>query len=275
MQMRILIWCSVGLGLLFVMRSVNVFAQAADQMTSASTNDVIFLDDLNFEHNYFEHTTKLGAIFTTGNTESFNISGASNTVYRVGRFANSWRLGAYFNRITETTSSTEGVGTIANYIYGVYRMDYYFLPLTTVFVGGGGYTDEVKGIDLAWQGFSGVSHYFLRSQNVSFNVALGYNFTYENRIEPDPSRDLHSVMGEISYIQRFNDYVSFSQGVSALESINETDDFRVNSDTELTVKLYKIISFVAGYHIRFDNEPTIGKKKLDTIADISLAVTIK
>lgn len=265
----------LALGLLLVVSPVDLMAQAADQMTAVSTDDVLFLDDLNFDKNYFEHTTKIGAIFTTGNTESLNVSGASNTVYRVGRFSNSWRLGAYFNRITATTSSTEGVGTIANYIFGVYRMDYYFLPLTTVFVGGGGYTDEVKGIDLAWQGFTGVSHYFVRSENVSFNVALGYNYTFENRIDPDPSRNLHSVMAEINYTQRYNDYVSFSQGVSALESVNATDDFRINSDTELNVKLYKILSFVAGYHVRFDNQPTTGKKKLDTIADLSLAVTIK
>jgi len=265
----------IGLGFLAFCYPVDVAAQAADQMTAAYDDEALFLDDLDFEKNYFEHTTKAGAIFTTGNTESINVSGTSDTVYRVRRFSNSWRLGAYFNRITATTSSTEGVGTIANYIYGVYRLDYYFLPLTTVFVGGGGFTDEVKGIDLAWQGFTGVSHFFIRTKNTSLNLALGYNFTNEDRIEPDPTRNLHSVSGEITYVQRYNDYVSFSQALNALESVNETSNFRVNSDTELAVKLYKILSFVAGYHIRFDNAPSTGRKKLDTIADLSLAVTIK
>lgn len=273
---KVLIVSCLGLSCLFSFLPRHLWAQAADEMTASNGADgVLFLDDLDFEKNYFEHTTQLGAIFTTGNTESLNVSGASDTVYRVGRFQNSWRLGAYFNRITGTTSSTQSVGTIANYIFGVYRMDYYFLPLTTVFVGGGGYTDEVKGIDIAWQGFTGVSHYFVRTDNVSFNFALGYNFTYEDRMAPDPTKKLHSAFGELNYIQKYNDYVSFSQGVTALESINETNDFRINSDTELTVKLYKILSFIAGYHIRFDNEPTTGRKKLDTIADLSLGITIK
>lgn len=265
----------IGLSFLVFCHPVDVAAQAADQMTTAYDDEVLFLDDLDFEKNYFEHTTKAGAIFTTGNTESINVSGTSNTVYRVRRFSNSWRLGAYFNRITSTTSSTLGVGTVANYIFGVYRMDYYFLPLTTVFVGGGGYTDEVKGIDLAGQGFTGVSHFLIRTDNTSLNLALGYNYTREDRIAPDPTRNLHSIAAGLNYVQRYNDHVSFSQAISAMESVNHTADFRINSDTELSVKLYKILSFVAGFHIRFDNQPTTGKKKMDTIADLSLAVTIK
>ena len=247
--------------------------QAADEMAEATGAETKFLDDLDLEKNFFSHETKAGAIFTTGNTQSLNVSAASQTLYRVRRFANSWRLGAYFNRVNSTTSSTTAVGTIAKYIYGVYRLDYYFLPLTTVYLGGGGYTDEVKDIDLAWQGFTGISHFLIRTKKTSLNIAGGYNFTYENRAFPSSNQRIHAATIQVSYLQEFNEHVSFLQDVSYLQNVKSGKDVRVNSDTELKVKLIKHLALVLGFHVRFDNRPAIDKKKLDTISDVSLALT--
>lgn len=68
--------------------------------------------------------TRPGVIFTTGNTSSINASADTNTVWRIRRFQNTWNLGLYFNRIFRTTSTGVSEGTIAHYIYGIYRLDY-------------------------------------------------------------------------------------------------------------------------------------------------------
>jgi putative salt-induced outer membrane protein YdiY len=223
--------------------------------------------------NEFRHETRAGAIFTTGNTESLSATGNSFTLYRVKRFENKWRLGFYFNRVDENVANPGVVGTIANYIYGFYRLDYYFLPRTTCFVGGGGYSDEIKGIDVAANAFAGVSHYWLRSPTYSLNTALGYDFTHEDRLAPAPSVDIHAILFSLNYQQQFKSYLGFSQGVVLLENGGNGRDLRVNSDTELKVVLTNHFGLIFGFHLRFDNVPVPGFKKLDTISDVSLAVT--
>ena len=148
---------------------LTVWAQAADQVGEASQLEVSVTDEdrLDLSKNVFEHETQVGFILTTGNTDSVAVNGKTFTLYRVKRWENQWEIGAYFNRISAATSSATTTGTVANYVWGTYRLDYYFLPLTTVYFGGGGYTDEIKGIDLGAQAFSGVSHYFIYTKKHS------------------------------------------------------------------------------------------------------------
>ena len=221
--------------------------------------------------NHFESDTRIGGIITSGNTGSISISGSNKTIYRIKRFENTWQSGAYYNRINSTTGGAT-VGTAARYIYGTYRLDYYFLPLTTVFVGGGGYTDEIKGIDLAGQAFTGVRHYFIRNKKIHFGGSVGYNFEYENRVAPATNEDIHSAAQELIFKYVFNDYVTFSQNVEAQENLQKGKDFRLNSDTELSVVLTKHLSFIPGFKLRFDNQPVPTFKKLDTITHMSLSV---
>ncbi len=260
--------------LLATIPAQNLRAQAADALnTGKDLTKASFMEDVDLSKNEFRHETRAGAIFTTGNTESLSATGNSFTLYRVKRFENKWRLGFYFNKVDQNVANPTAVGTIANYIYGFYRLDYYFLPRTTFFVGGGGYVDEIKGIDLAANAFAGVSHYWLRAPTYSLNTALGYDFTHEDRVFPAPSVDIHAILFSLNYQQQFKSYLGFSQGIVMLENGGNGRDLRVNTDTELKVVLTKHFGLIFGFHLRFDNVPVPGFKKLDTISDVSLAVT--
>lgn len=252
---------------------IELRAQAADKVSAAKDLESSYAEDLDLTKNEFKHETKAGAVFATGNTKSFLVDGASFTLYRIKRFENKWNLGAYFNRVSSSVANPGLVGTIANYIYGFYRLDYYFLPRTTVYVGGGGYVDEVKGIDLAGVGFVGVSHYFFREPKYSLNVSLGYDYTFEDRIFPNPDVSIHAVAFGLNYRHQFNDHVGFGQKIKLLENGGNGRDLRLFTDTELKLGMTKHLAIVLGFHTRFDNEPVPGFKKLDTISDVSLALT--
>jgi len=159
--------------------------------------------------------------------------------------------------------------------YGVYRFDYFFSQNTTFLVGVGGYTDTIKGIDLAFQTFAGVDHYFLRTPNYYLSLGGGYNFTYEDRVAPDNNISLHSLFVMFDYQQKFNKVVSFGHTDTFLEALNHGDDFRVNSDTLLKLKMTDLLGLVVGFHLRYDNSPPTGFKKLDTITDVSLSVSFQ
>lgn len=252
-----------------------VWAQAADEIATMNGVPDDFADEIDLSKNYFEHETMAGVIFTTGNTSSINASGNSTTVWRIRRYQNTWNLGMYFNRIFTTTTTGVSQGTIANYIFGVYRFDYFFSQNTTFLIGVGGYTDEIKGIDLAGQAFVGVNHFFLRNPNYHLSLGGGYNYTYEDRVAPDANQSLHSLFVQFDYEQKLNKIVTFGQAAVFLESLNRTQDFRVNSDTLLKLKMTDLLSLVVGFHLRFDNSPPTGFKKLDTVSDLSLAVSFQ
>lgn len=247
-------------------------AQAADEVDKIQLLDIKHAGDIDLTANEFKHETRGGLNFSTGNTKALTISGSSLTLYRVRRWEHNWKLGAYFNRVYSTTNPTTTTGTIAKYIFGTYRLDYYFLPRTTVYFGGGGYTDEIKGIDTAAQVFTGISHYFVKTDRYYFRGSGGYDFTYEDRVAPNPNQLIHSATAELEYWQKFNEIVAFLQTVKGWENIQHGYDFRLHSDTELKITMAKHLALVLGYHVRFDNRPVAAFKKTDTIADISVAV---
>lgn len=251
------------------------WGQAADEISNMTALASGFAQEIDLSKNYFEHETMAGVIFTTGNTNSVNASGNSHTLWRIRRFQHTWNLGMYFNRIFQTTSTGVTEGTLANYIFGVYRFDYFFSQNTTFLLGVGGFTDEIKGIDLAGEAFTGINHYFLRAPTYHLSFGGGYNFTYEDRVAPDPNVSLHSLFAQFDYEQQLNKTVTFGQKAIFLESLNRTQDFRINSDTLLKVKMTELLSLVVGFHLRFDNAPPTGFEKLDTISDLSLAVSFQ
>jgi len=253
----------------------QVFAQAADKMSSVTEVHSDFAKEIDLTQNYFQEDAMAGVVFTTGNTSSINASFNSTTLWRVKRFQNTWNLGAYFNRIFSTTSTGVTSGTLANYIYGTYRLDYYFTQNTTFLFGAGGFTDEIKGINIAGQAFAGINHYFLRTPDYYLSLGGGYNYTFEDRVPPSGNLNLHSLFLLFDYQQHLNKVVSIGETLNILESLNHTDSFRVNSDTILKLKMTKILALAVGFHLRFDNNPPIGFKKLDTISDLSLVVSFQ
>jgi putative salt-induced outer membrane protein YdiY len=230
-------------------------------------------DEFDLTKNEFKDDTRFGLVFQTGNTKSLVLSAGSYTLYRIKRWENKWKFGALFNRIYTATSSTVTPGTIANYIYGTYRLDYYLTERFTLFVGGGGYTDEIKGMDLSFLGFAGAGYFFWRNPKTYLRGSLGYAYTFEDPVAPNPDDNIHSIAEELEFLYKFNDNVGFFQNVNALENVEDGHDVRVNSDTEIRAGIIKHLAVVTAFRIRFDNQPVPGFKKLDTITDVSLALT--
>src|SRR5215831_17207683 len=152
-------------------------AQGKTKFEKTTKGEVLFYTERNLDANYFKNETSLGGIFTSGNVEQISVDGKSETIFRVKRFRNEWDLGGYYNRkFFDADDPLGGAETIARYIYGNYRLDYFLTQDTTFFIGGGGYSDQVKGIPLGARGFTGVSHYFIWTENTALKLSGGYEF---------------------------------------------------------------------------------------------------
>ncbi|QQR80113.1 MAG: DUF481 domain-containing protein [Deltaproteobacteria bacterium] len=260
------LFCAI---LLTVPQSLKAQANEEIKKSTGQNLKTTVGEEEKFQDSEFKNETRAGMILATGNTESFSFSASDLTKYRYKRFENTWRLGSYYSHV----STGPATGTLAKYIYGTYRLDYYFLPMTTVFVGGGGYTDEIKGINVAGSGFGGLTHYLFKQKNRDLSLSLGYDFTREDRIAPALDESIHSATQGLFYREEINSYVNFIETLTAFENMKHGSDMRLLSESSLKVKLTQHLSFVTSYVLRFDNEPVPGLKKLDTLLDVALALT--
>ena len=253
-----------------------LWAQAKGKVEDIAENEMDFFKEFDLEKNFFSNDTQLGAVITTGNVEQITVSGSTVTVFRVKRFQNKWTIGGYYDRtFFNSDDPLDPPETNAKYIFGTYRMDYYITQRTTFFVGGGGFSDQIKGIPLGANAFTGVAHYFIWTEKIVLNLAGGYQFVGEQRDPPDSDRKLNTVKVELTYKQNFNPIVSLSFNVDSLKDVTRLKQWLVDGNVEVKVKLYKILHLAVGFTVRFDNQPTIGFRKVDTITNLSLGVSFK
>ncbi|HKX12165.1 MAG TPA: DUF481 domain-containing protein, partial [bacterium] len=112
--------------------SRNLVAQGQQKFEQSKNEQATFYLERNLDANYFKTDNSFGGVFSTGNVEQISVEGRSNTIYRVKRFKNEWNLGGYYNRKNFDANNPEDPAeTIARYIYGTYRFDYFFTPNTT------------------------------------------------------------------------------------------------------------------------------------------------
>lgn len=251
--------------------SINSFAQAVEDIDKFRYRETQHLSSIDLSKNNLENESRLGLDFNTGNTRSFAATGNHHTLWRIKRFEQNWNLGGNYYRIFSSSRNT-AVGTTENYIFGTFRLDYYFLPRTTVYVGGGGYSDRIQGIDSAGRGFTGISHYFIANERLKFRGQFGYDFTHEERIG-STDNEVHSITSALGVEYLINDFLTFTSNVHAWQNAVHGYDFRLDHVTELETKINSTFSVVVSENIRFDNQPVPGFRKMDTRSKFLLQAT--
>lgn len=224
-------------------------------------------NEFDLTKNEFSTETRFGFVMKQGNSQKETLSGGSYTLYRVRRWENKWKIYTLLDRVFDTSNHFD------LYLYGIYRVDYFITDRLTYYIGSGLYIDEVKGIDKSLHAFNGVSYFLMRKPNTYLRGSVGYRFTWEDPVPPNPNDTIHAAAFEVEFSYKFNDHFSVFQNAGFFESVTEGNDFRILSDTELKAGLTKHFGIVLAYRIRFDNKAVPSFEKLDTIADASLAVT--
>lgn len=212
----------------------------------------------------------LSFIHAAGNTDSLSISADNNILWRKNKFESRWKLGAYFYRVFNSNSRT--TGTLSEYIYGTYRLDYYFHPRATIYIGGGGYSDRITGIDAAGKGFTGFTYLVVDTETTKVRVEAGYDYTYEDRVAPDVNVSVHSIATGVDVSHQINEYVSLFEALESQQNVMSISDFRLQNEIGVKSKLTKIISIKASHKLRFDNQPVTGFGKIDSITDIAFGL---
>lgn len=196
----------------------------------------------------FQDEAELSYVKTGGNSEVTTLSFKNLLKYQFSeRLEGAWELGALYGE-------SDGDRSAESYMTEL-RADYKLIKKLYVYGLAGFLTDDFAGYDRRYYGGLGVGYKFLDGPKHSFSGELGLNYSSEEYTD-NTDNDFIEGRAFVLYEYAINEKSVFSQGVEYLYDFDESDNYRINSDTSLKVQINTVLSLKAGYEVRYDNAPT-------------------
>jgi putative salt-induced outer membrane protein YdiY len=234
-------------------------------------------------------TVQAGGILNTGNTRSLSLSGGSRLSLKRARNVFAAAITATYGTASLRDPTTNEFGDYVNSsenVTGSARYDRFLSEMDALFVSVGALHDPFAGLDIRMQGQAGyLRNFFKYSEGKHrFWGEVGYDLTYDN-FEPDPLLDadgnrldgsqvIHSGRLFVGYDNHVNENVTFLTGVEALLDVQDVDNLRLNSVSELRSKISGKLQLGLQFSLRFDNVPVEGTEKLDTTTTLNLLYSL-
>jgi putative salt-induced outer membrane protein YdiY len=206
----------------------------------------------------------LAYLSTSGNsdTETFGLD------FKLEREPDPWGLAAEasFNRAED-----EGTKTAERYFAAV-RGRRALNDRWEYFAGLNGERDRFAGIDLRAIAETGVLYRALDGDKHRLLFDGGLTWTDEDRVEPEPDVDSLGGLAGLSYEWKISETASLTQRLVFYPNFDESDDWRLNSDTGLVADITGLLAVKLGYEVRYRNRPIGLNDDTDTTTKVSLVV---
>ena len=234
-------------------------------------------------------TLQAGGILNTGNTRSVALSGGSRLGIKRSRNVFAAELTGTYGTASLRDSTTGEFGNYANNsenVTGKARYDRFLTDMDALFISVGALHDPFAGLDVRVQGQAGyLRNFFLACEGKHrFWGEVGYDLTYDN-FDPDPLLDpdgnrldgtqvIHSARVFLGYDNHVTENVTFLTGLETLIDVQDIDNVRLNSVSELRSKLAGKLQLGLQFSLRFDNVPVEGTESLDTTTTLNLLYSL-
>jgi putative salt-induced outer membrane protein len=175
-----------------------------------------------------------------------------------------WKLGALYGK-------SGGEKNAENYFTEL-RMDYL---LTTRFycdVLGGWMKDKFAGFDSRYYVGPGIGYKFLMGPEHTLLGEVGLRYVNEEYIN-NTDKDYLEGLAFAKYEYAFTNKNKFSQSLEFLYDFEDSDNYRLYSETALLSSLSDYLSLKTSYVIKYDNEP-VPKTLDDTDTILALALVV-
>lgn len=206
----------------------------------------------------------LAYLATSGNTEteSFGLD------FKLERRPDPWgfEVTALFNRAED-----EGVKTAERYLAGG-RAKRALDERWELFGGLSGEKDEFSGFKLRAIAEAGAVYKALQGPTHLLSFDGGLTWTDEDRIDPEPDADWFGAVVGLSYEWKVSDTASLTQRLVYYPNFDDSDDWRLNSDTGLQASISSALAVKVSYEVRYRNEPIASNDDTDTTSKVSLVV---
>lgn len=118
---------------------------------------------------------------------------------------------------------------------------------------------------------AGVGYYLLDLPRHQWNTELGAGYINEQRILP-PRVDFASGRAYTKYVFKFSDTSSFSQDVEYIHNFDDSDGYRLNTETALTASLTSHLALKTSFIWNRVGLPAAGALRDDTKTLVALVV---
>lgn len=248
-----------------------------------------------------------GALFNTGNTESWNLNAGTN--FRIVRGRHAFGLEWAFNYGRANLPDDmldEYTDTVRNSNARM-RYDFYLTKMDALFVALAHRWDTFAGLDTRLQVQAGYLRNFFKEENHRSWGEIGFDYTYDNFDpeaiqDPDTSADpmcdptmgapmniadrpaicqaaghqhVYAARVYLGYDNQLNEHVKVLAGLEALLNLQEPEDLRLNFDAALRSAIAGSLQLEIKFKLLFDNVPALNadgseREKVDTTTTLSL-----
>ncbi len=208
---------------------------------------------------------ELSFVDTGGNTDVVSLSAKNLLKYSFSEeLTGAWKLSALYGE-------SGGVKTAERYSTEL-RLDYLLTERLFSALIAGWLKDEFAGIESRYYLGPAVGYGFLNGPRHFLVGEVGVNYVTEEYIDGTEEDYLEGrASGQYQYA--FTEKNRFSQSLEFLYDFEDSDNYRVNSETALISALSDYLSLKASYEIKYDNKPVPSTlEETDTILSVTLVV---
>jgi putative salt-induced outer membrane protein len=206
----------------------------------------------------------LAYLATSGNTDTSTFG----LDFTLNREAQPWGFEALaqFNRAEDS-----GVVTAERYLLSA-RALRALNERWDFFAGLSAEKDEFAGFELRGMVETGVVYKALMGPKHHLAFDVGLTWTDEDRVEPEPDADYLGGLAGLAYEWKISDSASFTQRFLFYPNFDNSDDWRLNSDTGIQAAINDWLALKFGYELRYRNEPIGDADDTDTTTKFSVVL---
>lgn len=207
------------------------------------------------------NTASFGYLSTSGNTDTQSFA----LEYSLKHTPDPWGLDVLAKMLR---AETDGELTAERYEAGI-RASRALSGRWSVYAGAAALKDQFAGLDLRWGVEAGAAYHLLQGPTHDLTANAGLTWTTEDPTVGDTFDFMGAGLGA-AYAWNFSKTASLTEALRFSPSFDDTDDWRLVSETALKATLTSILAVKFGYEWRYDNQPIAGFETTDTATTVSL-----
>ncbi|HEX9579598.1 MAG TPA: DUF481 domain-containing protein [Gemmatimonadales bacterium] len=215
--------------------------------------------------NALKAVVDVGLINVAGNTQITTFNVGEQIAYTAGRWVVAQAFAVVYGR-------TGGVTTASQWKGGV-RGDRKSGEQLSVYVSGGFERNTFAGIDRRFDEAAGVAALLVQTDRDELALEAGGSLN-QQRSTAGVSADFVAARGAARFRHGFGERAFFQQAMEILPNLDQTDDLRLNSESQLVAPLSTRIGLKLSYVIRFDNLPEPGFQETDRILTAGVQIVL-
>jgi putative salt-induced outer membrane protein YdiY len=201
-----------------------------------------------------------GAIISSGNTESQAYNVSFDAVRRADDDRITVGAGYFFGQQTDPDTGLESTTTDNWFVQGKY--DYFFSKRWYGYANARVERDRIAALDLRFTPGVGIGYQWVERADFNFNTEAGLTWVYED-YETGESDSHFAARFAYHVDKRLNDKVRLFHNLEFLPSVEDVEDFNVNTDAGVRATLTDNMFGEAKLEWKYDSTPAPGAEKND------------